>query len=57
MSHAWDHKIEDYDPEFTKWPIQKFCEGNQIVIMMTIFCMPTSPKINIYAADAHTSYK
>ena len=57
LSHVWDHRIEDDDPEFAKRSIQKLCEGNQIVIMMAIFCMPTSPKINMYADDAHASYK
>ena len=57
MNYAWNHKIEDDDPDFTKWSIQKFCEGNQTVIMMVIFHMPTSPNINPHASDVHASYK
>jgi len=57
MSYVWDRKIEDDDPEFVKWSIRKFCEGNQTVIMMAIFRMPTSPKINPYAADVYASYE
>jgi len=57
MRYVWDRHIEDDDQEFIKWSIQKFCEGNQSVIMMAIFRMPTNPRINPYAADVYASYQ
>jgi len=56
MRYVWDRKIENDDPEFTKWSIGKFCEGNQSVIMMAVFRMPTNTTINPMAADCYASY-
>merc|ERR1712084_68167 len=57
MRYVWDRKIENDDEEFTKWSIRKFCEGNQAVIMMAIFRMPTNTRINPIAADCYASYE
>jgi len=57
MKYIWDYEIEDAAPEEIQWHIDAFCRGNQSVIMMAIFRMPTNTTINPYAADVYNSFQ